>query len=695
MKRIINSSVLKFVAVLIFIASITLGTLSAIKGIEECSEDGFLYSFENDFSESSIVSDMLNEPVELMRAVYRFAFPETEYDVYGNSVTSYDIDSERVKEIIVKYFDDDNFYNSDNINYFVQWNDMVLTNCDAKTAEELVQSENYLYFMRNNMGIIECSTSLPERKIDNIYCFDYYSDKNTMVISCNIKEEVANKYKAIWAKQEQIVSDTLVRVGVCAAVALLMLVYLLFVCGKDKNGECKNMWLDNIWGEIHLAAMGGAGFGAVVVCCYLLEEYLNRSLAVNLIYPTVCLTVAFAAAVIISSLLSVIRNIKTRRLVETSIILRIVKLLFSVGFKLIKWIWRLTLRAIKRIYKAVKSLCSALFRLMSKKTGILLIGALLLYTVVTGVLCAGALYDSLGAVWLVFCVLVFVGVCFVLALVSKDFDEIRKGVSQVRSGNVTHKISGIKFSTMRALSSDINDIAMGLEEAVSARVNAERLKSELITNVSHDLKTPITSIISYTELLSQLDGLPEEAKDYVAIVAKKSDRLKKLTQDLFDISKVQSGNENAVMEKLDVALLINQSLGEHDNEIQLSGLTFCVDTPKDMYIYADGRKMSRVMSNLINNILKYTMKNTRVFISACEKDGNVEIEFKNISAYPLNFNAEEITFRFVRGDESRTAEGNGLGLAIAKSYTELCGGSFDVVVDGDMFKAILNFKKHI
>ncbi|MBQ5825052.1 MAG: sensor histidine kinase [Clostridia bacterium] len=209
------------------------------------------------------------------------------------------------------------------------------------------------------------------------------------------------------------------------------------------------------------------------------------------------------------------------------------------------------------------------------------------------------------------------------------------------------------------------------------------------------MKTPITSIISYTQLLTDVDGLPEEAKDYVSIIAKKSDRLKKLTQDLFDISKAQSGNDKAVMEKLDVALLINQALGEHDNEIQRSGLPFCVDTPKDLYICADGRKMSRVMSNLINNILKYTMINTRVFISAFEKDGNIEIEFKNISAYPLDFDAKEITQRFVRGDESRTAEGNGLGLAIAKSYIELCGGVFDVVTDGDMFKAIIKFKKHI
>lgn len=260
---------------------------------------------------------------------------------------------------------------------------------------------------------------------------------------------------------------------------------------------------------------------------------------------------------------------------------------------------------------------------------------------------------------------------------------------------IGYKIPELKCDDMKTLAGNINDIAIGLDESVAAKVKAERLKTELITNVSHDLKTPITSIISYTELLSKIEDLPEEAKDYVAVIAKKSDRLKRLTQDLFDISKVQSGNDDVVLEKLDVALLINQALGEHDNEIQSSGLPFCVEAPKELFISADGRKMSRVLSNLINNILKYAMKNTRVFITASEKNDMIEMEFKNISAYPLNFNVEEITQRFVRGDESRTAEGNGLGLAIAKSYTEICNGTFDIVVDGDMFKAILKFKKYV
>ncbi|MBQ4100362.1 MAG: HAMP domain-containing histidine kinase, partial [Oscillospiraceae bacterium] len=260
--------------------------------------------------------------------------------------------------------------------------------------------------------------------------------------------------------------------------------------------------------------------------------------------------------------------------------------------------------------------------------------------------------------------------------------------------NLIYKIPELKSDDMKALATDINDIGKGLDESVLAKLKAERLKTDLITNVSHDLKTPLTSIISYTELLSKVEDLPQEARDYITIISNKSDRLKKLTQDLFDISKAQSGNEEINLEKLDVSLLINQSLGENDNEIAKSGIPFCVNVDKELYILADGRKMSRVIGNLIGNILKYSLTGTRAFIEAQEKDGYIEIWFKNISSYPMDFDEEEIIGRFVRGDESRTIEGNGLGLAIAKTYTELCGGSFNIVIDGDMFKAQIKFTKH-
>ena len=334
-----------------------------------------------------------------------------------------------------------------------------------------------------------------------------------------------------------------------------------------------------------------------------------------------------------------------------------------------------------------------LFKTLSKKTGVILISMLFAYTALIGLFGIFTL-EAGNLFWIFVGIALFGFASFFIAHRSKDIDEIKKGVSEVRNGNVAYKIPELKSEDMKALATNINDIAKGLDESVSAKVKAERMKTELITNVSHDLKTPLTSIISYTELLANVEGLPEEAKDYAQIIANKSDRLKTLTQDLFDISKVQSGNESVVLEKLDVSLLINQSLGEHDNEIKKSELPFCVNAPKELYISADGRKMSRVISNLISNILKYTMKNTRVFISAYEENGEVIMEFKNIASYPMDFNAEEIVGRFVRGDESRTQEGNGLGLAIAKSYTEICNGKFEIVLDGDMFKAILKFRKY-
>lgn len=682
MRKVVYSGILKFVAVILFVTSIVSGVLIVIDGIIDYdNEDIDIYSFESDFSESWYVSYLLNEPENILFNAYHSYFYE-----YNNNLgitidrTGYDINAiiDDLADNIKQSFD--NFrYNSDKINYYVRWNNMVFTNCGAKTAEELMQGECFSYLHRDRRGNIERESTNETRSylIEDIIGLDSTS---RMVISCNIKEEAYKEYKAIWEIQEHIVISAFVKALVFAIAALLLLIYLICVCGKDKNGEYKRMWLDNIWGEIHLAAAAGAGIGAVVLCDFVIDENMSGHFPNNLLYLVWTTASALGSLIIITSLLSIVRNIKTRRLLKSSIILRVLKWLLGFTIKIAKWIWRYT-----------KAFWTVIFRLLSKKTGVILISMLFVYTALIFIL---GICTVISPIWLILSILIFGFACFVVAYRAKDFDDIKKGVSEVRNGNAAYKIPELKCNDMKTLAVNINDIAKGLDESVSAKVKAERLKSELITNVSHDLKTPITSIISYTELLSKVEELPEEARDYVSVIAKKSDRLKRLTQDLFDISKVQSGNEDVVLEKLDVALLISQALGEHDNDIQSSGLPFCVDAPKELYVSADGRKMSRVLGNLINNILKYTMKNTRVFITAAEKDGIVQIELKNISAYPLNFSVEEITQRFVRGDESRTAEGNGLGLAIAKSYTEICGGSFEIVVDGDMFKAILKFKKY-
>ena len=684
MRKIVYSSITKFIAVVIFILGIVGGVLTGADGIMEyCNQEEEIYNFENDFSESWYISNLLGDPENVVYNAYRSVFYE--YDGYGlQRPIEEDISSEEIrlklennlKERFAEY------YNSGKVNYYVQWNDLVLTNCGAKSAEDLMQGEYYSYLKREPGGHID--RQMPNNK--HIYRgylleeFEQFDQTSTIVIACSVDEDIVAEYKAIWELQEGIVIDTITYTIANAGIALLMLIYLICVCGKTPDGEYKNMWLDNVWLEGHLAAIAAFGVGGVAVCFLVIEQYAYGDFPRNLVYPILGAVSGLVSLVLISSLLSIIRNIKTRRLIETSIVLRLVRWCFRTLKKIVRWVWRKN-----------KAFWKAIFRLLSKKTGVILVGMLFGYTAFIGIL--GILTPE-SPLPVIIGVLLFGFAAFVVARRSADLDEVKKGVSEVRNGNVAYKIPELRCEDMKALAANINDIAMGLDESVSAKVKAERMKTELITNVSHDIKTPITSIINYTELLSKVDGLPEEAKDYVAVIAKKSDRLKNLTQDLFDISKVQSGNDEVVLEKLDVALLIGQALAEHDNEIQSSGLQFCVDTPKELFIFADGRKMSRVMSNLIGNILKYTMQNTRVFISAADKAGVIEIVLKNISAYPLNFSAEEITGRFVRGDESRTAEGNGLGLAIVKSYTEICNGTFDVVLDGDMFKAILKFRKY-
>ena len=682
MKKIIYSNYTKFIAVVLFITSIVLGALTVTNGIAEYgNEKEVIYRFENDFSEARHFSHLLNAPESaIFNAYHNFYLVDGETETVDKERPLI-VNGETIEQNIKKKLDD--LYCADKINYYVKWNDTVFTNCGASSEQELMTAEFYRLVTRDEKGNNEIVSS--QNRYYSYPLLDELSlyDKTTSIVVCtSIKEEYANECKVIWDRQSTIINKTFTSTLIYAIFALLLFIYLLCVCGKNKDGEHKSMWLDNIWTEVHLVAMGGIGFGAVVLCVILLDEFYTGHFPLNMMNMVVGISAAITSAVVITSLLSIIRNIKCKRFVESSIIVRV-----------IRWCWKTFVKVLVWLRNGFVGYRNLLFKTLSKKTGVILISMLFAYTALIGLF--GIFTLEAGNLFWIFVGIALFGVAsFFIAHRSKDIDEIKKGVSEVRNGNVAYKIPELKSEDMKALATNINDIAKGLDESVSAKVKAERMKTELITNVSHDLKTPLTSIISYTELLANVEGLPEEAKDYAQIIANKSDRLKTLTQDLFDISKVQSGNESVVLEKLDVSLLINQSLGEHDNEIKKSELPFCVNAPKELYISADGRKMSRVISNLISNILKYTMKNTRVFISAYEENGEVFMEFKNIASYPMDFNAEEIVGRFVRGDESRTQEGNGLGLAIAKSYTEICNGKFEIVLDGDMFKAILKFRKY-
>ena len=301
-------------------------------------------------------------------------------------------------------------------------------------------------------------------------------------------------------------------------------------------------------------------------------------------------------------------------------------------------------------------------------------------------------YTLLAAINPVVAVIMIILGCLFLGARMRDLENIKKGVRELKSGNFSNKVEECRSEDYNAIAKDINEIGEGMSLAVEERIKAERMKTDLITNVSHDLKTPLTSIINYADLLSKETLTPAEANDYVKIIKQKSGRLKQLTEDLFDISKVQSGNENFDIEDIDLCLLISQTLAEMDETIKKTGLIFRVSTPdKEVFVKADGKKASRVFENLIGNCVKYSMKNTRVYVDIKNEKGGVRVEIKNIAGYEMDFDENEISERFVRGDSARSSEGSGLGLAIVKSYIEGFGGSMEIKKDGDLFKVVLRF----
>ncbi len=246
---------------------------------------------------------------------------------------------------------------------------------------------------------------------------------------------------------------------------------------------------------------------------------------------------------------------------------------------------------------------------------------------------------------------------------------------------------------IRCNNSIFKEIDRGFNESFEEQMKAERMKVELITNVSHDLKTPLTSIISYVDLLSKEEDLSKTAREYVSILSEKSDRLNKMVVDVFDLAKSTSGNIQLDFQTLDLKKLIEQTVGDMVDDIQKSGFQIKTNFPEEpVYIVADGKRLYRVFQNIIDNALKYSMEGTRIYISLMDEYGNATVVIQNIAGYEMNFTSEEILQRFSRGDGSRTTEGSGLGLAIAESFTKACGGDFKIEIDGDMFKVLISFR---
>ena len=326
------------------------------------------------------------------------------------------------------------------------------------------------------------------------------------------------------------------------------------------------------------------------------------------------------------------------------------------------------------------------------KKGFLYVSVGIQFVILLGVFFLGGIYlgivSSTGDLALyLFIVPIQLLIIFILFKYIGYFNQIVKNINDIAQGKNVENLDISGKSIFAKLAANVNELKQGLKISHREQMKSERLKTELITNVSHDLRTPLTSLITYSNLLKSEDITKEERQNYIEIIDRKSKRLKVLIEDLFEASKMASGNIELVKTEVEIVQLLQQAMAEYDEKIVASQLQFRVsyDDPP-IYAVVDGQKLWRVFDNLIGNILNYSLPHTRVYIDVKNKQNQIDISFKNVSQYELGGNVEELFERFKRGDQSRQTEGSGLGLAIAKSIIDLHEGSMEIDVDGDLFK---------
>lgn len=452
-------------------------------------------------------------------------------------------------------------------------------------------------------------------------------------------------------------------------VTVLLFIFLLCSAGHRKGyeGIVENK-LDKIPFDIYSAVM------LILVCIpFGLLTELNSSYWMEVIIGGCCLLIM--GVLIISYCMSVATRIKSGRIYKN-----------TVCYKVCRWIWKVTKYAARGCMEIFRG-----FPLIWK----LAVGMAIWYFVdfITCIMCFSHSMGFEPADTLVFGIIEKIILLPAIFIVALQLRKLQAAGERVAAGDISTKLEtkGL-FWDFKKHGENLNQISDGIGLAVEERMKSERMKTELITNVSHDIKTPLTSIINYVDLISKEDIKDAKLVEYVEVLDRQSHRLKKLIEDLVEASKAATGNLEVNLTPCEVGVLLTQTLGEYEQKLEDGNLQLITKQPENpVTIMADGRHLWRVFDNLMNNICKYAQPDTRVYLSVEEKNGRVQIAFKNISKYELDISSDELMERFVRGDESRNTEGNGLGLSIAKSLTELQNGTMTLSVDGDLFKVVLEF----
>ena len=453
---------------------------------------------------------------------------------------------------------------------------------------------------------------------------------------------------------------------------LVGMVWLTVTAGrKPEDEEIYLNGFDRWYTEIAAGAVIGIWLAGTIISGTLIA---NSSLGYSHVVVTViviCLICGtYTMAWFLIGYLSLVRRIKAGTLWKNSLIRTV-----------LKWIGKCSGK--------LADFARAFSRNTAEKIKVLLVGGAFLFL---QFLIIGCVFSGAG-VFLLALMAVDVAVMIFAIRKADGLDLIMDGLKKISDGELQYKIKTDTLTgKQKVMAEYINNIGSGLDAAVENSLKKERMQTELITNVSHDLKTPLTSIINYVDLMKRENPTDPKIQEYLRILDEKSQRLKVLTEDVVEASKASTGNIKLEMNDIDFVEMVQQVIGEFEEKFQEKNLTMMVHfTDEPSIIYADGQRMWRVLENVFGNVVKYAMEGTRVYAEISNRNKKVTFSLKNISAQPLNISADELTERFIRGDVARNTEGSGLGLSIAKSLTELQGGEFKLYLDGDLFKVMITF----
>ena len=386
-----------------------------------------------------------------------------------------------------------------------------------------------------------------------------------------------------------------------------------------------------------------------------------------IIWMSVCLIADYV--IVLFTLTSLCTRIKSRTVITNSVI-----------YKILSWI----LKGVKMLFYKIRIIAENAPSLI--KVGIISF-ALLIFNVIIAYQCF--YHENLKAVFIAESVILIPVALYFFA----HLNRIEKGIRKISNGDLEYHLDSryVPYA-LKGLVENVNSIGRGMSKAVDEKMRSERFKTELITNVSHDIKTPLTSIINYVDLIKKEGSENEKIAEYISVLDRQSGRLKKLIEDLVEASKVSTGNITVNYEKCDLGVLLTQTVGEYEEKLAECGLEMVFDNcGEPVNILADGRHLWRIFDNLMSNICKYSQTGTRVYLSLVKYGNKAVMTFRNISKSRLNISGDELMERFVRGDSSRNTEGSGLGLSIAKNLVELQNGKMVLTVDGDLFKVLLTF----